>query len=259
VRDLQVENLAADADVFIQGGDIVKGGRQDRVLAHDLIVPPKSGKVPAASFCVEAGRWHRRGWEDAARFSQSSSQLPGKALRLAVGSSRQQRLVWKQVKAQQDRLSRRLNRLVASAASPSSLQLTLEDKALQAQVSKYVHRLKKCVAGKDDVIGVAVAVNGRVDSAEIYASSTLFRAMWPKLLRTAAVTAFAEQIPGRRFERAEADDVLAFLADRGGRRTETKISNRFRVIQHDGPLTVTFETRDDSRKGAMLHRSVIAR
>src|SRR5438046_116 len=46
VNELSVENVADDAEVFIQSGDIVKGGRQDRLLATDLIVPPKSGKVP---------------------------------------------------------------------------------------------------------------------------------------------------------------------------------------------------------------------
>ena len=60
VNQLAVENLSPDAEVFIQAGDIVKGGRQDRVLAYDLIVPARSGKMPIASFCVEAGRWQPR-------------------------------------------------------------------------------------------------------------------------------------------------------------------------------------------------------
>src|SRR5204863_6788217 len=88
VGELAVENVARDAEVFIQAGDIVKGGRQDRVLANDLIVPARSGKVPLASFCVEAGRWQRRGGEDDRQFSGAAGQLPGKALRLAVGSAR---------------------------------------------------------------------------------------------------------------------------------------------------------------------------
>jgi hypothetical protein len=160
VNELAVENLAPDTEVYIQAGDIVKGGRQDRVLSYDLILPARSGKVRLASFCVEAGRWQGRGGEDAGRFSGSAGQLPGKALRLAVSSARQQGQVWEKVKEQQDKLGKRLNKNVADPRSPSSLQLTLEDKELRARVDAYVARLEKCVAGKRDVIGFAVTING---------------------------------------------------------------------------------------------------
>jgi hypothetical protein len=230
VGQLAVESVSADAEVFIQAGDIVKGGRQDRVLAYDLIVPAKSGKVPLAAFCVEAGRWQKRGGEDERNFSRSAGQLPGKALRLAVSSARQQGQVWDKVKEQQDKLSRKLSKNVADPQSPSSLQLTLEDKDLQARVSAYVAKLEKSIAGKPDVAGFALAVNGRVESAEVYGSYALFRKMWPKLRRAAAVDAFAEQQKGRRYEAAELDEIQAFLAEGSkGKRTETEVNRRIRV------------------------------
>src|SRR5688572_16427289 len=37
VNELSVENTSAQYDVFIQSGDIVKGGKQDRVLAISII------------------------------------------------------------------------------------------------------------------------------------------------------------------------------------------------------------------------------
>ncbi len=55
VNELSIENRS-DQDIYVQAGDIVKGGQQDRVLAVDLIVPPKSGRMPIAAFCVESGR-----------------------------------------------------------------------------------------------------------------------------------------------------------------------------------------------------------
>src|SRR5665811_1455941 len=58
VGELLIENLG-DIDLFIQSGEIVKGGRQDRVLGVDLIVGKKSGRVPIPSFCVEQSRWHK--------------------------------------------------------------------------------------------------------------------------------------------------------------------------------------------------------
>ena len=57
VNELMVENVSNELDVFIQSGDIVKGGKQDRVLAVSIIIPARSGKVSIEAFCVESGRW----------------------------------------------------------------------------------------------------------------------------------------------------------------------------------------------------------
>src|SRR5438105_1871616 len=72
VQELNIENLSKKATVFLNAGDIVKGGRQDRTIRDDLILPPLSGHVPLATFCVESGRWTKRGAEDAAAFSANS-------------------------------------------------------------------------------------------------------------------------------------------------------------------------------------------
>jgi hypothetical protein len=72
VNELAVQNLSKDSEIFIQSGDIVKGGQQDRLLACDLVIPTGSGKMPIPSFCVESGRWQQRGNEDAGQFNSSA-------------------------------------------------------------------------------------------------------------------------------------------------------------------------------------------
>jgi hypothetical protein len=62
VNELSIENVSNE-DVFIQSGEIVKGGAQDRTLKDDFILPTKSGRVNISAFCVEHGRWTRRGNE----------------------------------------------------------------------------------------------------------------------------------------------------------------------------------------------------
>src|SRR3954462_13001425 len=57
VGQLEIENLSDAFDLYVQAGDIVKGGQQDRTLGVDFVLPAKSGRMPIPSFCVESGRW----------------------------------------------------------------------------------------------------------------------------------------------------------------------------------------------------------
>ena len=56
VNELLLENKG-DRPIFIQEGDRVVGGKQDRIIGSSFVVPPRSGKMPVPSFCVESGRW----------------------------------------------------------------------------------------------------------------------------------------------------------------------------------------------------------
>ena len=62
--------------MFVQSGDIVKGGKQDRVLTVSLVLPPRSGRIAIAAFCVEQGRWSARGKEDVKTFAGVATAMP---------------------------------------------------------------------------------------------------------------------------------------------------------------------------------------
>jgi hypothetical protein len=64
VGQLEAENLSDTVDVFIQAGDVLRGGRQDRTIGIDFIIPARSGRVPIPSFCVESGRHLRNSVAD---------------------------------------------------------------------------------------------------------------------------------------------------------------------------------------------------
>lgn len=105
VNELAIENLSPNQEVYVQAGDIVKGGRQDRTLGVDLTLAPKSGKVPIASFCVESGRWTKRGEESDAHFSGSKAMVASNGLRLAIKEGKDQGQVWNEVSTVQTKLS----------------------------------------------------------------------------------------------------------------------------------------------------------
>src|SRR5262249_792729 len=127
VGELAIENRSLADELFIQSGDIVKGGKQDRVLRNDLILKPGPAQVPLASFCVEQGRWSQRGKENSRLFSSSPAQLATKELKLAAKYKKNQGEVWAQVSYAQGRLGSSVGSPVQGAESGSSLPLTLEN------------------------------------------------------------------------------------------------------------------------------------
>jgi len=164
VNELVVENISKEFDVFIQSGDIVKGGKQDRVLAISIIIPARSGRVSIEAYCVESGRWEKRKNEDHTQFSSSSERIVTKDLKLAANGARSQQEVWSKVAEAQKRLSDNVGAPVAAEESKTSLQLSLENGRVAATAEEYVRNLSHIIGGKTDVIGYAFAVNGHINS-----------------------------------------------------------------------------------------------
>jgi hypothetical protein len=258
VNELAVENISKGFDVFIQSGDIVKGGKQDRVLAVSIIIPARSGRIKIEAFCVESGRWQKRGNEDSGQFSSSNERIVSKELKLAANGARSQTEVWEKVSEAQAKLSRNLGDTVTAPSSRTSLQLSLENGKVAASSGEYVGKLGNLLEGKSDVIGYAFAINGRINSADIYVSNNLFKKLWPRMLKAAAVEAVAEQSPRSAADaRAKPADVDAFLAEAStGRAEERAASAGTRIVTRDKKDTAVYEARDDKTK-AVIHRTFI--
>src|SRR5262249_31283693 len=227
VNQLAIENVS-ESEVFVQAGDIVRGGQQDRTIAFDMIVAPKSGKVALGAFCVEAGRWRQRGGEAAGSFMSSSNNLNSNGLKIATrkdgAKAANQTNVWDNVAKTQSALQKNLKAEVRAKESQSSLELTLEHKKVVESVDACIKKLQDGPKDKKDVIGYAVVINGKVNNADVYASNGLFQKLWPKLLKASAVEAVAEK-NDKKFEPAKMDTVKAFLADaEKGKKSETKIT-----------------------------------
>jgi hypothetical protein len=259
VNELAIENVS-DEEVFVQSGDIIKGGQQDRVITSDLIVSANSGKLPLAAFCVEHGRWRQRGGESVSSFSGSSSMLSSNNLKMANRRYRSQEKVWKEVENAQASLGVNLGGSVRSADSASSLQLSLEDKKVQEAIGAYVKELAEISGKADDVIGYAFAINGKMNSADVYASHDLFKRLWPKLLKSSAIEAVAELEKDKKFETIDAEAVKAFLADaEKGKATARDVGKRFTQVQQETDNNVLFETRDKNQGDVVLRRNYLAK
>lgn len=293
VNQLAVENTSSES-VFIQAGDIVKGGQQDRVLTVSLLIPPKSGRMPIGAFCVEQGRWAVRGKEDVKRFASSEKSVPSREAKLAmlapvkqsaeaptaavagVQSNRQngirqsrsaaqtetgtrQAEIWANVGKIQSKLSANLNAPVASGLSTSSLQLSLENDKLATARAAYSKALLGAVDGKMDIVGVVVAINGRLSSAEIYPSNGLFTKMWPKLFDSSATEAIADKQVLKVEAMPTIAQVTAFLdaADAGKVVENTQLDTENARQLRDSPAILAVATK--RADGTLVHRSYLAK
>jgi hypothetical protein len=315
VNRLTIQNRS-NQDVFVQAGDIVKGGQQDRVLALDLIIPPRSGKIPIDAFCVEQGRWSRRGDEAVTAFSASNNALASKDLKIAAKAKASQSDVWANVGKAQEKLAANLGggrlvtpaatptpgragrasgpgsgggfgrgvapqgsfsppmnpperipdvsnpslAMVASSASPSSLQLTLENKLVKDTANDYIKNLSSIISGKRDVIGFVFAINGQINSADVYSSNALFVKLWPKMLEASAIEAIAELKADEKSQPVEADVVNGFLRESHAGKAETKkVTARTSMLKSETEKNLYFETRDPRRNKMWLHRNYLAK
>lgn len=258
VNELTIDNLSGSV-VFIQSGDIVKGGRQDRTMQNDLLIPPHAMKVPIPAFCVEHGRWSRRQGEADSGFATSNDAIAGKALKLAAKRKQDQGAVWQQVAETEAKMSSVLAAPVAAPVSPTSYQLMVENKNVQNATRKIVTDLQAAAAKEPDVVGYAFAINGKVNSADVYASHELFAKLWPKLLNSSAVEAVSE-VTKSVAKPATEEQVRSCLDDvaKAPKVDSYTAPKNYKILTQEDGANVIFSTTDKN-SGVMVHRNYIAK
>ena len=259
VIELEIENISANEEVFVQAGDIVRGGRQDRVLSVDLILPPHSGRIPISAYCVEQHRWQPREFESGDQFTLTEMTV-SYSLRQIIKDAATQLRVWDKVDDEQRKLTVALPHHVRSSLSPSSLALSLETQPVRESVAPYVENLLSLAKESNDVIGVAFAVDDELIGADVYHSHWMFKRYWPRLLKAAAVQAVAASVLERESDGLAIEKVAASLvSSERGVETVSKINDRTQSAKRETEDGLFFETRDIADDGAWVHRSYLVR
>lgn len=197
VNQLSIDNHS-NHYVYLQSGDIVKGGQQDRTMQYDVIVPPNSNGQELASFCVEQGRWSAREGEASHAFTTSTRCLPSKSLKVAAAIKGNQSEVWSKVQEEKNRYNANLSAWnskdvqIENTKSSSSLQLMLENDAFNHALDSLISRIDQNFPKDSNIIGVAYAYRGKVQGIEMYNNPGLFIEMKDKLFEMSASMALAE-------------------------------------------------------------------
>jgi len=223
VSELLLENSSPRA-LFIQEGDRVKGGKQDRIIGLSFVVPAKSGKMPIPSFCVEQGRWQAKDGRVDGAFTAGDQQLAPKEVRAAAKAGKDQSEVWEEVGG----VKRKSQALLGSENTNSSLNETMDSEKTKKALEPYQESLEGILAGTPDAVGVAFAVNGRIEEVNIYPGHKLLAKLYPRLLGSYALSAILEKKSGKSPTAAE---VAAFMKEgrEKGKRTEQVAGNSVTV------------------------------
>jgi len=209
--------------LILLAGEVVTGGKQDRVVGKDRIVPAESDPVDLSVFCVEHGRWT----ETSTKFDTHASVMLQPSVRMKAMADQDQQKVWDEVGRSRTAMAAALASQASPSATPAPGQTTetvtvtssadvlelnstssyakaRENNAVQKQVESITEPMRKSYESvikqlrNQNAVGVVVAVKGHIVWADMFASSSLLAKYWPKLLESYATEALT--MPGAREE-----------------------------------------------------------
>jgi hypothetical protein len=218
----QVNQLAlvnhSKRPLILLAGEIVTGGKQDRVIGKDRIVPADSDPIEMSVFCVEPGRW--RGIST--KFDTPTPVMVQPAVRARAMADQDQAKVWSEVRSAQSAVAAQANgRTVTELADTTSYAAVMQNDEvkqkldavaapLERDYQSLIHQLRD-----RNAVGVVVAVNGEIIWADIFASPSLLEKYWPKLVRSYAAEAIGSSVKNQVANEKAAQQ---FLDDMQGRR-----------------------------------------
>ena len=191
--------------LLLLAGEIVTGGKQDRVIGKDRIVPPESDPVDLSVFCVEPGRWV--GTSEKFDAKASIGLLASPVVRSKAMGAKDQQQVWDSVRTSQRAMAQTVEvtggvPAAAEVNGTTSYARVMDNKEVQKQVDAVAapveHNYESVIHQLRDkkAVGVVVAVNGDIVWADIFASTQLLQKYWPKLVRSYATEAVVTRAKG---------------------------------------------------------------
>ena len=194
----QVNNLVlvnnSDQPLILLAGEIVTGGKQDRVVGKDRIIPAHSDPVDLGVFCVEPGRWSARSG-GGSKFDAAPAPMAQPSVRKRAMSDKDQQKVWSEVARSREGMAAAAPAAAGDLASTSSYAQAAENREVKRRVDSVAVPLERSYQGlirelrARNAVGVVAAVNGEIVWADLFASPQLLEKYWPKLVRSYAAEA----------------------------------------------------------------------
>ena len=184
VNTLHFNNLSNEP-IMILAGEIVVGGKQDRVIGKDILLQPKAKNVEVPVFCVEHGRWSPNG--TGFQFNGTFGVVGSDVRKVAVVNKNQQ-AVWNNVAKMTDKT--RVGSSTASSESGTGTYVGIKNSAeLNKQIEEYQNYFEEKILEDSNYIGFVAVSGDSILSCDIFASNTLYKKHAKELLKASTVQA----------------------------------------------------------------------
>lgn len=185
--------------LLLLAGEIVTGGKQDRIVGKDRIIPADSD-ADLGVFCVEPGRWTGASNKFAATGAYGNNNnyfyMAQPSVRAQAMDKKDQQKVWDEVAKSRSAMAQNVPAPAAAEVNGvTSYAKVMENNEVARQVDKVAAPIQHSYSSlihelrQKNAVGVVVAVNGRIIWADVFASTSLLEKYWPKLVRSYAAEA----------------------------------------------------------------------
>ncbi len=289
VNKLMLTNRSGKTLILI-AGEMVVGGKQDRIVGHDCLVASNNTPVPLDVFCVEPGRWNENaafgqsrnvervqangtrrrsgsgrgvsaghgsgvgpgvgsgvgggaaaGSGGSLSFAPSAGLIAPPKVRAKAQASKDQGGVWAEVAKTEHENN--------TSSATGNLNAVFADKQVSTRLEDYQRAFANTLTSKN-VVGVVVAVGGKLRSADVFATHSLFGVYWPKLLKSYSLeAASAGKAMG---ESISVSAAAAFLSRAEGAKSPNGKDRVYRLVEHQSDKDASFELVSASKPSLPL-------
>jgi hypothetical protein len=180
--------------VFLMSGEVIAGGKQNRMVQHDVLLPPRSEVIRVPVYCVERDRW-----TDSAAPFRAGRVLAYPALRRKAASAESQESIWQSI----DRCRRDAR---VKSSTGDYLDLT-SSPALVSRLDRVARHLRPVLTRRS--VGAVAMIGNQVVACDIFSDPQLFARLWPKICRS-----YGTQVGGTRAD-GRHDDATRRWSPRG--------------------------------------------
>src|SRR5688572_7296768 len=199
VNNLVIENISKDTIIIITG-DVIKGGKQDRIVSNDIVLAPSTGKKNLPVYCVESGRWSsgdqvRSSARSNATVSSNNAAAEFKtyhskgsvSLRKVVEKEKDQSKVWSKVDE--------LNSANKTETSTKTYTAMTQSPDFTKKLAQYISFFKNKFDKDSSVVGVVVVTGDKVIGCDMFATHDLFLKQYESLIHSYATEAIVTGKP----------------------------------------------------------------
>lgn len=162
----------SDKRIFIMGGEILSGCKQDRIVARDVLIAPYRKRLLLPVYCVEAGRWHHVSGQFKSEKNLGTYKMRGAA---QSSSGNNQSKIWNKVAES--------NRRMGVSSDTGAYQDAFRTEEVAKLVSDVEQKFKDLPLLENDTVGVVIGLGDRIIGFDIFSDPDLFQELWPKIIR----------------------------------------------------------------------------